>query len=115
MEKKFKKYKDFYTTEVAEFKDMLEAKILYVEGLKGVAAEQYTESFDEALKQVTFLYVYLDVSFYGYFKEVPNEQLVDKPFPGANTVVGDQTKALVNVSSLGNHDEEQVDDSPASS
>ena len=115
MEKKFKKYEDFYTTEVAEFKDMLEAKILYVEGLKGEAAEQYAESFDEALKQVTFLYVYLDVSFCGYFKEAPDEQFVDKPLPGANAAVGDQTKALMNVSPLGNHDEEQVDDSPASS
>ena len=53
-----------------------------------------------------FIYAYLDVSFYGYFKEIWDGKLVDKLPPGADAAVGDHLKSL---------HEEQVDDSPASS
>ena len=55
-----------------------------VENLKGEAAEQYTKGFDEALNQVKFLYARLDVSSCGYFKEIWDGQLVDKPLPDTN-------------------------------
>ena len=53
-----------------------------------------------------FIYAYLDVSFYGYFKEIWDGKLVDKLPPGADAAVGDHLKSL---------HEEQVDDSPSSS
>ena len=60
--------------------------------LKREIAKQYAKRFDEDIKQVKFLYVDLDVSFCGYFKEVQDEKLVEKPLPGANVAeieVGD--------------------------
>ena len=83
--KKFKDHKDFYATEVLKLKDMLDAKLKYAEGLEGEATKQYTKGFDKALKQVRFLYAYLEVSSCGYFKEIWDGKLVDKPLLGANT------------------------------
>ena len=95
LEKKFNKHEDFYAIELVELKKALDAKVKYVENLKGKAAEQYTEGFDEAFKQVKFLYAHLDVSSYRYFKEIRDRQLVDKPLPGFNATEAegrDQTK-----------------------
>ena len=84
---KFKEHEDFYATEVIELKEMLEAKIKYANDLEGEVAEQYAGGFDEALKQVGFLYAYLDVSSYGYFKEIRDGKLVDK-LPSGVDVAG---------------------------
>ena len=70
MEKKFEDHKDFYATEAAELKEALNAKVKYAENLEGEVAKWYAEGFDEAFKQVRFLYAHLDVSSYDYFKEI---------------------------------------------
>ena len=85
---------------------MLEAKSWYANDLEGEAAEQYVEGFNEALKQVTFLYTYLDICSYDYFKEICDGKLVDKLPPAVDATTSDQLKAP---------GEEQVDDSPVSS
>ena len=63
---------------------MLDAKVKEAENLEGEAAEQYEEAFDEAIRQVKFLYFDLDISTCGYFKEVRDGQLGDKSLSGAN-------------------------------
>ena len=57
---------------------MLEVKIQYANDLEGEATKQYARGFDEALRQVGFLYAHLDVSSYSYFKEIRDGKLADK-------------------------------------
>ena len=89
MEKKFKEHEDFYTTEVAELKELLEAKTQYTNDLEWEAAEQYVKGFNEALKQVSFLYAHLGVSSCGYFKEIRDWKLVDKLPSGVDALADD--------------------------
>ena len=91
---------------MAKLKELLEAKIQYANDLEEEVAEQYVESFDEALKQVSFLYARLDVSSCGYFKEILDGKLVDRLPLGADAAADNQLKSP---------SEQQVDDSPASS
>ena len=106
LEKKVKEHEEFYTIEVAELNYLLKAKTQYANDLKGEAVEQYIEGFDEALRQVAFLYAHLDVSYCRYFKEIQDEKFMDKLPPKADAIMGDQSKTL---------GEEHVDGSPTSS
>ena len=72
-------------------KEMLEAKIRYTNDLEWEVTKQYVEGFDEALKQVSFLYAHLDVSSCGYFKEIKDGKLVDRS--PADAAVDDQLKS----------------------
>ena len=67
-----------------EQEDSYATKMKEAKNLKEKAAEQYIEGFDKAINQGKFLYADMDVSSYGYFKEIRDGQLVDKPLPGAN-------------------------------
>ena len=116
MEKKFKEHEDFYAIEVADLKEALDTKVKEAENLEREAADQYAEGFDKAIKQVKFLFDDLDLSSCGYFNQVWDGMLVDKPLPGATTVEvkgGDQVKTPDDVSPQMNQGEDQVDDSPA--
>lgn len=70
--------------------------------------------FDEATKQVKFLYSNLDLSPYNYFKEVRDGQLVDKPLLRAvvDVKAGNQIKTPNDVATPSDQDKDQVDDSP---
>ena len=108
LKKKLKEHEDLYATKVAQLKEVLKASVREVENIEGEAAKQYVEGFDEAIKQVKFLYSDLDVSSYVYFKEICDGQLVDKPLPhaiAAEVEAGDQTRTPKDVPPLANQGE----------
>ena len=84
---------------MAKLREALTAKVRKAKNLEGEVAEQYMEEFDEVINQVKFFYADYIYSW-GYFKEIWERQLVNKPLLGANASKAeakDQTKTLEDV------------------